>query len=80
MGKYAYVKLGIILYHKQTDLSIGFAKVFLKKLCKSPPLMSEGLEFCYIEHAINQTISDTPSSQARSFAPRSRRNRYRAKW
>ena len=28
MGKYAYAKLSIILYHKQTDLSIGFAKVF----------------------------------------------------
>ena len=24
MGKYAYVKLSIILYHKQTDLSMGF--------------------------------------------------------
>ena len=24
MGKYAYVKLSIILYHKQADLSIGF--------------------------------------------------------
>ena len=30
MGKYAYVKLSIILYHKSTDLSIGFAKVFYK--------------------------------------------------
>ena len=30
MGKYAYVKLSIILYHNQTDLSIGFMK-FLKK-------------------------------------------------
>ena len=28
MGKYAYVKLNIILYRKQTDLSIGFRKVF----------------------------------------------------
>lgn len=24
MGKYAYVKLSIILYHKLSDLSIGF--------------------------------------------------------
>lgn len=30
MGKYAYVKLSIILYHKETNLSIGFVK-FLKK-------------------------------------------------
>ena len=30
MGKYAYVKLSIILYHKQTDLSTGFAE-FLEK-------------------------------------------------
>ena len=29
MGKYAYVKLSIILYHKQMDLSIGFVE-FLK--------------------------------------------------
>ena len=28
MGKYAISKLSIILYHKETDLSIGFAKVF----------------------------------------------------
>ena len=27
MGKYAYVKLSIILYHKQTSLSIGFMKI-----------------------------------------------------
>ena len=27
MGKYAHVKLSIILYHKQTNLSIGFEKV-----------------------------------------------------
>ena len=33
MGKYAYVKLGIILYHNQTDLSIGFMK-FLKNSSK----------------------------------------------
>ncbi len=26
MGKYAYVKLSIILYHKSMNLSIGFAK------------------------------------------------------
>ena len=30
MGKYAYIKLSIILYHKQASLSIGFMK-FLKK-------------------------------------------------
>ena len=29
MGKYAYVKLSIILYHKLTDLSMGFIE-FLK--------------------------------------------------
>ena len=34
MGKYAYVKLSIILYHKQTDLSICFAK-FLEKYFSS---------------------------------------------
>ena len=31
MGKYAYAKLSIILYHKSTDLSIGIAK-FLKNV------------------------------------------------
>ena len=31
MGKYAYVKLSITLYHKETDLSIGFMK-FLKNI------------------------------------------------
>ena len=31
MGKYAYVKLSIILYHKSTDLSIWFMK-FLKNI------------------------------------------------
>ena len=30
MGKYAVSKLSIILYHKETDLSIGFIK-FLEK-------------------------------------------------
>ena len=30
MGKYAISKLSIILYHKQTDLSTGFAE-FLEK-------------------------------------------------
>ena len=30
MGKYAYVKLSIILYHNKTDLSIGFSKVLEK--------------------------------------------------
>ena len=44
MGKYAYVKLSIILYHKLTDLSIGFAKIFSKS-CKSPRSeWNEGLE------------------------------------
>ena len=43
MGKYAISKFSIILYHKRMKLSIGFAKVF-EKLCKSPSLMSEGLE------------------------------------
>ena len=28
MGMYAYVKLSIILYHNQTDLSICFMKFF----------------------------------------------------
>jgi len=31
MGKYAYVKFIIILYHNQTDLSIGFME-FLKNI------------------------------------------------
>ena len=31
MGKYAYAKLSTILYHKSTDLSIGFVK-FLKNI------------------------------------------------
>ena len=31
MGKYAISKLSVILYHKQTNLSIGFAK-FLKNI------------------------------------------------
>ena len=35
MGKYAYVKSSIILYHKQINLSIGFVKVFEKNLKKS---------------------------------------------
>ncbi len=30
MGKYAISKSSIILYHKSTDLSIGFAKIFSK--------------------------------------------------
>jgi len=29
MGKYAISKFSIILYHKQTNLSMGFAKIFL---------------------------------------------------
>jgi hypothetical protein len=32
MGKYAYVKLSIILYHGQTDLSIGFLN-FIENCC-----------------------------------------------
>ena len=28
MAKYAYVKLSVKLYHKETDLSIGFKKFF----------------------------------------------------
>ena len=38
MGKYAYVKLSIILYHKLTDLSMGFIEflkiIFLKSFGK----------------------------------------------
>ena len=34
MGKYAYVKLSNILYHKSMNLSIGFAEV-LEKFCKN---------------------------------------------
>ncbi len=37
MGKYAYVKLSIILYHKLSDLSIGFMnfiEFFLKSFGK----------------------------------------------
>jgi len=33
MGKYAYVKFGIILYHKHTDLSMVFVKI-ISKGCK----------------------------------------------
>lgn len=38
MGKYAYAKYSIILYHKQADLSIGFIKIlkiFLNIFLKS---------------------------------------------
>ena len=36
MGKYAISKLSIILYHKETDLSISFIKIFEKCFFKSP--------------------------------------------
>ena len=42
MGKYAYVKLSIILYHNQTNLSIGFAKVLEKYFFKSLLINEKG--------------------------------------
>ena len=48
MGKYAYVKLIIILYHKSANLSIGFAKIFLKR-CKKPSLYfgTRAIFYCF---------------------------------
>ena len=35
MGKYAVSKLSIIFYHKETDLSICFVKIFSKSSKKA---------------------------------------------
>ena len=42
MGKYAYVKLSIILYHKETDLSIGFYEISQKYFLKSLIAIKKG--------------------------------------
>ena len=47
MGKYAYVKLSITLYHKSTDLSIGFAKVLEKYFLNRFLLMKKVKESRY---------------------------------
>ena len=80
MGQYAISKLSIILYHKETDLSIGFAKNISKSCVKALRDDAKGLKIHYTKIMFMRIISYTPSSQARSSAPRSRCNRYRAKW
>ena len=44
MGKYAVSKSSIILYHKQTDLSIGFTKILEKYFSDCLGLMKKSKE------------------------------------
>ena len=48
MGKYAISKLSIILYHKITDLSIGFTKIFSKVAKKPSANEAKGLNFAIL--------------------------------
>ncbi len=47
MGKYAISKLSIILYHKKTNLSIGFAKFFKKYFSNRLWEITKTKESCY---------------------------------
>ena len=57
MGKYAISKLSIILYHKQMDLSIGFAKVFEKVMQKPSADKAEGFVDLYFTRYFSSLLT-----------------------
>ena len=48
MGKYAYAKLSIILYHKSMNLSIGFAKKLEKHFLNRLGVIKNAKESRYL--------------------------------
>ena len=80
MGKYAYVKIEYYIISQRNGFVNRFCKNISKSCVKALRDDAKGLKIHYTKIMFMQIISYTPSSQARSSAPRSRRNRYRAKW
>ena len=60
MGKYAYVKLSIILYHISKNLSIGFTKIFSKVAKKPSANEAKGLNFAILNTRSNKQFPILP--------------------